>query len=75
MTHRFRLAIASTLTVLLALSSMTATAGADAATDAAILWLEARQEADGGFELADFPPFETPEIGRASCRERVWIPV
>lgn len=61
MTHRFRLVIASTLTVLLALSSMTATAGADAATDAAILWLEASQEADGGFELADFPPFETPD--------------
>lgn len=29
--------------------------------DAAVAWLASQQEADGGFELADFPGFETPD--------------
>ena len=29
--------------------------------DAAVAWLADQQEADGGFEMADFPGFETPD--------------
>ena len=61
MTHRFRLALSSTLVIVLAMGGLAAPAGADDDIDAAIEWLEAQQEADGGFELADFPPFETPD--------------
>lgn len=31
------------------------------AVDDAVVWLEGRQQPDGGFELADFPGFETPD--------------
>ena len=61
MTHRFRLAVASVVAALLVTSTLATPAGADGATDAAITWLGAQQESDGGFELADFPPFETPD--------------
>ncbi|WCO65234.1 DUF4214 domain-containing protein [Iamia majanohamensis] len=38
-----------------------ATPRASAEVDAATAWLASQQEADGGFELADFPGFETPD--------------
>ncbi|HEX2038831.1 MAG TPA: prenyltransferase/squalene oxidase repeat-containing protein [Acidimicrobiales bacterium] len=43
---------------MLGVASSPAVAGTDA-TQKAVEWLKAQQEADGGFELADFPGFET----------------
>ena len=47
----------------------------DAANGAA-LWLAARQEPDGGFELAGFPGFETPDailaIAEDAQSQSVW---
>lgn len=61
MTHRFRLASASTLVVLL-LGALTAPpAGADTVTESAVSWIVSQQEADGGFEIANFAAFETPD--------------
>ncbi|MCB1017380.1 MAG: S-layer homology domain-containing protein [Acidimicrobiales bacterium] len=62
MTHRLRLALASTLVALLGLGTVAPPVAADATTDAATAWLAARQEPDGGFEVADFAPFETPDV-------------
>jgi S-layer homology domain len=36
-------------------------AGADATTDDAVAWLATQQQDDGGFEVAGFPGFETPD--------------
>jgi S-layer homology domain len=38
-----------------------APAGADATTDDAVAWLATQQQDDGGFEVAGFPGFETPD--------------
>lgn len=61
MTHRFRAAVAATLVAVLGASLLASPAGADPSSDAALAWLTAQQEDDGGFELADFSPFETPD--------------
>lgn len=61
MSHRLRLALSSTLIVALGASLLAPPAGADTATEAATTWLAAQQLEDGGFELAAFPPFETPD--------------
>lgn len=61
MTHTLRLAVASALAVLLGAGLAPAPAGADTVSHDAVTWLASQQEADGGFELADFPPFETPD--------------
>jgi len=61
MTHRFKLALSSTLIVLLGAGLLAPPAGADTATAAATTWLAAQQLEDGSFELAAFPPFETPD--------------
>lgn len=61
MTHRLRLAVASTLIVLLGASALAPPASADTASQDAADWLIAQQQPDGGFELAQFPPFETPD--------------
>ncbi len=61
MNHHSRLAVAGALVALLLLSVLTPPAQADTATDAAAAWLGAQQQTDGGFELASFPPFETPD--------------
>ena len=61
MTHRFRLASSSILALLVAGALVAPPAGADTTTQAAVDWVVQRQEADGGFEVADFPAFETPD--------------
>lgn len=61
MTHRFRLALSSTLITLLVGGVLAPPAGADEATDSATAWLVSKQQPDGGFEVAQFPPFETPD--------------
>ncbi len=61
MTHRFRLALSSTLITLLVGGALAAPAGADETTDSATAWLVSKQQPDGGFEVAQFPPFETPD--------------
>lgn len=38
---------------------------ASATTESALSWLRTQQEVDGGFELADFPAFETPDAAFA----------
>lgn len=49
-----------------------------AEVDAAAAWLADQQEADGGFELADFPGFETPDaiwaLAAAGQTEPGWDP-
>jgi hypothetical protein len=50
-------------------------AGADPVTDAGIAWLEAQQQADGGFELAGFPGFETPDVSQAKLILQVALPL
>lgn len=61
MTHRLRLALASTLAALLGVSLVAPPASADAVSQDAVDWLVDRQQPDGGFEVAQFPPFETPD--------------
>jgi S-layer homology domain len=56
-----RPAIAGLLTLLLILGASAPGAGADPHTDAGIVWLEGQQLADGSFEVAGFPGFETPD--------------
>jgi hypothetical protein len=51
----------TTLVVVALLAALSSPAGADPETQAGISWLLDQQEADGGFELGDFPPFETPD--------------
>ncbi len=45
----------------LALGASATPAGADTVTDDAVGWLATQQQADGGFEVAGFPGFETPD--------------
>lgn len=61
MTHKFRLALSSTLITLLLGGVLAPPAGADTVTDRATAWLVSKQQPDGGFEVAQFPPFETPD--------------
>ncbi len=56
-----RLACAGLLTLLLVLGALAPGAGADSVTNAGIAWLDSVQETDGGFELANFAGFETPD--------------
>lgn len=65
---RSRLLAGVAVSALTAFPLVSAPVGAAPATpratdevDAAAAWLAAQQEADGGFELADFPGFETPD--------------
>ena len=57
--------VAALAAVLTAMTVMTASApSGSAAVPAAVAgasWLAAQQESDGGFELADFPGFETAD--------------
>ena len=53
--------LTGSLVISLLFGALAPGAGADTSTDAGIAWLEVQQEADGGFELAGFPPFETPD--------------
>lgn len=57
--------VAGSLVLSLGFAALAPSAGADTVTDAALAWLEAKQEADGGFELANFAPLETPEAALA----------
>ena len=61
MTHRFRLALSSTVVLLVGGLLGAPPVGADTNSQAAVDWLTLRQEADGGFEVANFPAFETPD--------------
>jgi hypothetical protein len=58
---RVRPAIAGVLALSVGFGALAASAGADTVTDDALGWLALQQEADGGFEVANFPPFETPD--------------
>ena len=61
MTHRFRAAVAATLVALVAAPLLATPASADTVSQAAVTWLTAHQQPDGGLEIAAFPPFETPD--------------
>ncbi len=62
MTHRFRLAVASTLTLVLLGGAVLPAAAADATTDRAADWLGDQQQDDGSFEIAaPASAFETPD--------------
>ncbi len=61
MTHRFRAAVAATLVALVVAPLLATPASADTVSTPAIAWLAAHQQTDGGFEIAQFPPFETPD--------------
>ncbi len=61
MTHRFRLALASTLVLLLGGLLIAPPVRADTTSQAAVDWLALRQLPDGSFEVANFPAFETPD--------------
>lgn len=61
MSHRFRAAVAATLVALVAAPLLAPPASADASSEDAVAWLASRQQPDGGFEVAQFPPFETPD--------------
>ena len=60
MSHRVLLASVSTA-LAVALLATAAPASGDATTDEAIHWLSGQQQPDGGFETANFPPFEGPD--------------
>lgn len=53
--------LTGSLIVAIVVGAVVPDAGADTVTDDAVAWLASQQEGDGGFELADFPPFETPD--------------
>ena len=57
--------LAGSLVLCVAFGALAPSAGADTVTDNAVTWLIDQQESDGGFELADFPPFETPDAALA----------
>ena len=63
--RRFLPAVAGVLSLSLAFGVLAPPAGADAVTDDAIDWLVSEQESDGGFELANFGAFETPDAALA----------
>lgn len=67
------------LTLALAVGAVAPTpAAADATLDAAIAFIAANQQADGGFEVAGFPGFETPDavlaIAEAGQTGDTWSP-
>jgi hypothetical protein len=72
---RLALAALSLALVVPVLAVAPASAGPDPVADARG-WLVGQQEADGGFELADFAPFETPDailaIATAGQTGSVW---
>ncbi len=59
------LALALSLTVPFAAPAGAADPAAESAADSAAAWLRTQQEADGGFEVAGFPGFETRDASLA----------
>ncbi|HYF47410.1 MAG TPA: S-layer homology domain-containing protein, partial [Acidimicrobiales bacterium] len=77
MSHRFLLASASAvLAVALVASAVPASAGSS--TDLAVDWIESQQQDDGGFEVAGFAGFETPDavlaIAENGQTTGTWVP-
>jgi hypothetical protein len=70
MARSLRRVAAAVAIAALALSTLVLVApGASADSATAVTWLEAQQTADGGFEVAGFPGFETPDAVAALAAE------
>ena len=63
------LTVTLTFTTSLAPSAHATDPASQATADAAVTWLEAQQQADGGFELAAFPGFETRDAALAIAED------